>query len=655
MDYVFISYKSDDYAAARDFRLELERMGVSCWMAPEDIRGGASYAQSIPAAIRGCKVFVLYMTQKVQSSRWVGKELDIAINEGKRIMPLFVEETALRDDFKFYLSNIQCYFAYGEQETDARRRFERELRQELSIPEPVPEKPAPEAPAPAAPVNTEIKPDPGNETKIIKVADFAPKETPVPEEKKKSKTKKRKLPMILGGSAAALIVIFFLIAFFGSRGSRPPKKDLTIAGKEYSSEYSGFEFKEQTITGDDIEILENLEKCTSLTFESCRFTAEDLFGLLREDLSALTITDCVLTPAQYASLDFSDRAVYRLNFTGLTLSDGSEMALSSLLPLAESLSSLSISRSGFREISALSQFKNLTKVALSGLGLTSLSPISELTKLTGVEADDNALTDLEPFTKLIDLTQLSVQNNKLTSLEGLENVTRLKTARLANNLLEDLGVLRKSAETLTTLDVSGNLLTSLAGISSCTALKTLLADNNQLTDLKAIAPMHEIETLSAAGNAITSFDGLQKDHHFTYVDLSGNSIETGAADPDAVALSQTERVYLDLSGNRVSKIAFTAAERFAFCNLAGNPIEKTELLTAPESFDELILSYSEKPDYAQIAAKVNKCVLADCPLDQQVNVRETFGAYKITFTDLEDALSNYTLKTNYPSRTEIVF
>ena len=52
---VFISYKSEEFQEADWVRQQLESGGISCWMAPHSITGGASYATEIPQAIRSCR------------------------------------------------------------------------------------------------------------------------------------------------------------------------------------------------------------------------------------------------------------------------------------------------------------------------------------------------------------------------------------------------------------------------------------------------------------------------------------------------------------------------------------------------------------------------------------------------------------------------
>lgn len=112
MKEVFISYSSTDLTSAETVRNVLEKNALSCWMAPRDIPGGSNYTKEIPIAIRNCQVFVLILSKNAQSSHWVLKELDSAVNCGKVILPFMLEDCVLNDEFNFLLTGAQRYAAY---------------------------------------------------------------------------------------------------------------------------------------------------------------------------------------------------------------------------------------------------------------------------------------------------------------------------------------------------------------------------------------------------------------------------------------------------------------------------------------------------------------------------------------------------------------
>jgi hypothetical protein len=115
---VFISYSGKNQFDADLVKQVLQSNGIRCWMAPDDIPSGENYAKSIPAAIEGCRIFVLLLSGAAQMSPWVSKELDLAVNGSKVIIPFVLEECELLDEFNFYLIGAQRLNAY-QKKSDA--------------------------------------------------------------------------------------------------------------------------------------------------------------------------------------------------------------------------------------------------------------------------------------------------------------------------------------------------------------------------------------------------------------------------------------------------------------------------------------------------------------------------------------------------------
>lgn len=111
----FISYSSAEFEQALWVRNNLEANGISCWMAPDSIPGGASYGDTISTAIDHCQFFVLILSSKAQASQWVTKELDLALNAHVTVLPFMIEKCQLVGEFRLYLPNVQHYYAYADQ------------------------------------------------------------------------------------------------------------------------------------------------------------------------------------------------------------------------------------------------------------------------------------------------------------------------------------------------------------------------------------------------------------------------------------------------------------------------------------------------------------------------------------------------------------
>ena len=98
---VFISYSSKDETAAHSIRNVLEKNGISCWIAPDDIPFSQDYIKSIPAAIEQSELFLLLITDNAQASKWVRLEYQRALNIGKIIIPFLMKNCPIDEAFNF--------------------------------------------------------------------------------------------------------------------------------------------------------------------------------------------------------------------------------------------------------------------------------------------------------------------------------------------------------------------------------------------------------------------------------------------------------------------------------------------------------------------------------------------------------------------------
>lgn len=108
--YVFISYSTKDNEFVEETVELIKSMNVPYWKAPEMIPSGSSYAQEIVSAIRNCSLFLVLLSENSQSSMWVEKEIDCALSYERDILPFNIDDTPLKDTFRFYLNNVQMIF-----------------------------------------------------------------------------------------------------------------------------------------------------------------------------------------------------------------------------------------------------------------------------------------------------------------------------------------------------------------------------------------------------------------------------------------------------------------------------------------------------------------------------------------------------------------
>lgn len=112
--YVFISYSSKDRIIASKLRDLLEANGVKSWIAPDSIPVGADYTEVIVDAIEGSSGVVLLLSENSQTSKWIPKELDIAITSDKIIFPIHLDSCEIIKRLRFRLTDSQVIEAHGD-------------------------------------------------------------------------------------------------------------------------------------------------------------------------------------------------------------------------------------------------------------------------------------------------------------------------------------------------------------------------------------------------------------------------------------------------------------------------------------------------------------------------------------------------------------
>src|SRR4051812_7421751 len=108
----FISYASEDEAAATEITRYLERNRVSCWIAHRDARPGADYGTEIITAIESSAVLVLVLSEHANASKFVGHEVERAVSKGKPIFPVRVREVLPSKSLELFISNAQWVDAW---------------------------------------------------------------------------------------------------------------------------------------------------------------------------------------------------------------------------------------------------------------------------------------------------------------------------------------------------------------------------------------------------------------------------------------------------------------------------------------------------------------------------------------------------------------
>jgi len=626
---VFISYKSEEFSEAKWVKTTLEENGISCWMAPDDIPGGSSYAAEILQAIRGAKFFVLVLSEAAQTSTHIAKELDIAINNHMTVLPFMLENCELKDDFFYYLSNVQRYPAY-ENKKKAINRMIAEIRQAI------PSEPT----ADAATQETTTDKQPAE--RKANVQQPSREKQPKPKKEKalrahKPKTrqqkdeadddKKKKSLKIVG----IILAVIGLLIIFGVAVSEANKVE--ICGEKYKKSSTYLSIEGATLNAKDMENIRKLEDLHTLRLPNCAFNA----GVKQELLSNLPystvqLSGCGLTDEDLNNAAFSDS----LNL--LDISDNAVSSLDFLKDYAPHLSQLNIDNTDITDISVLSEAVSLEELHAVGNGISDISALRNCVKLTSLILPNNNLRTLTGLEYALDLQELYVQNNQLDNLEGIANCTLLKDVNICGNNLHDsdLEIIAKSAEKLMELNAEDNCFVSTTPLVSCKHIMELSLDYNQLETLEGLENMSILSDFSASHNKITDISALEKCPMLSSLNLADNSI----TDIGTLSFSSDAAdIDVDFRHNNITSFATLPTEpHYTTLVLYDNPVGDYTSL-AGLNIRHLYIDYNEATDYSQFNTDIERTVtvhLVNTPLDKQKLIEEQIGVYYVEFTSAEE-------------------
>jgi tetratricopeptide (TPR) repeat protein len=103
---LFVSHVSEDRSAATEIVGELERRGVRCWMAPRDVRPGKPFDDEIADAIDASRAMLLIFSERCNESEYIRREVTVAGEAGKIIIPFRIENVLPRRGLRVRLSDL---------------------------------------------------------------------------------------------------------------------------------------------------------------------------------------------------------------------------------------------------------------------------------------------------------------------------------------------------------------------------------------------------------------------------------------------------------------------------------------------------------------------------------------------------------------------
>lgn len=104
---IFISYSRKDSAHALELAERLRTLGINVWIDQRGLEAAALWSTEIVNAVERCEAFILLLSNDSLSSKNVVRELSIASESDRRILPVEIEDITLPSEFKYQLAGIQ--------------------------------------------------------------------------------------------------------------------------------------------------------------------------------------------------------------------------------------------------------------------------------------------------------------------------------------------------------------------------------------------------------------------------------------------------------------------------------------------------------------------------------------------------------------------
>jgi N-acetylneuraminic acid mutarotase len=128
---VFVSYATEDADTASRVCALLEADGISCWIAPRDVKAGTDYAAAIMNAIRNSQLVVLVFSTHSNASPYALREVERSVAYGRPVLALRTDDADPSSSLEYYLHE---WTAAPDGVESKRREIIATVRQQLARP-----------------------------------------------------------------------------------------------------------------------------------------------------------------------------------------------------------------------------------------------------------------------------------------------------------------------------------------------------------------------------------------------------------------------------------------------------------------------------------------------------------------------------------------
>lgn len=118
---IFVSYSRKDAEIVKQIYEWLERAGYKCWLDVDGMFSGVSYKKVIVDAIKRSKVLLFMSSENSNKSRNVVSEVSIAVEYGKKIIPVRLDMSPYSESIEYDIINHD-YVIYDRSRTEESNR-----------------------------------------------------------------------------------------------------------------------------------------------------------------------------------------------------------------------------------------------------------------------------------------------------------------------------------------------------------------------------------------------------------------------------------------------------------------------------------------------------------------------------------------------------
>ena len=113
---LFVSHVAEDRAAALEIVDELERRGITCWIAPRNVRPGRAFDDEIADAIDRSRAMLLIFSEHCNDSEYIRREVTVAGESHKLIIPFRIEDVEPKRGLRVRLSDLHWIDGFASRE-----------------------------------------------------------------------------------------------------------------------------------------------------------------------------------------------------------------------------------------------------------------------------------------------------------------------------------------------------------------------------------------------------------------------------------------------------------------------------------------------------------------------------------------------------------